>query len=135
MATTVSLTPAQIARLRTQLVLTGQAFADRINEADPLLRLDRNAISRYERSVRTASPHVEAAIARLWLHEGYPCMADGQSVTLTTNHPASSWGWPVAVVAGIPHGSAEIGPLDLGDAPAMIVEAAQRAGYEVAGEH
>jgi transcriptional regulator with XRE-family HTH domain len=133
-ATTVSpITPSQITRLRSQLGLSGQAFAGRINETDPLLRLDRNAVSRYERGVQSPGPHVAAAIARLWLHEGYPCTTGDHDAILATNHSASSYGQPVVLIGDVPHGSAEVGPLDLGDAPVAIVDAVQRAGYEVAG--
>lgn len=134
MASSVSsITPTQVARLRSQLALSGQAFAKRVNEADPALRLDRNAVSRYERGVRTPDYRVELALARLWLHEGYPCTADGRDAILTTNHAASSWGQPVILLDGVPHGSAEVGSLDLGDTPEAVAEAARRAGYEVAG--
>lgn len=127
------ITPAQIIRLRIQLAITGQAFAERINEATNGLRLDRNAVSRYERGVRTPDYRIETAIARLWLHAGYPCTVGGLAAVLTTNSSAANYGLPVVLIDGMPHGSAEVGAIDLGDAPVMIVETARRAGYEVIG--
>lgn len=128
------MTPHHIATLRTQTGLSQGRFAEAINAVNPLLRVTGNAISRYERdasltSARTPDVHVTAALTSLWLQQGYPCTANGQPATLTTNHPQSSWGQPVVVIDGVAHGSAEVEALDLGDAPESIREAASRAGY------
>ena len=123
------MTPSQITRLRQQ-VGSQQALADRIHDVDPLLSPNRHTVSRWERVGATSpNPHSLAALTTVWLAEGYPCTANGQPATLTTNHPQSSWGLPVAVIDGVAHGSAEVASLDLGDAPESIRERAERAGY------
>lgn len=133
MAQTVSpITPAQIIRLRRQLGLTQQQFADRLRETDPPIAANRPNVARWESGRITPNAHAQAAIARLWLHEGYPVLVDGDIATLTTNHAASSYGQPVVLIGDVPHGTAEVGPLDLGDAPEAVVEAVRQAGYEVA---
>lgn len=135
MASPVSpITPAQIIRLRTQLGVTQAQFADRLRAADPLIAANQPNVARWESGRITPNAHAQAAIARLWLHEGYPCTTDGRDASLTTNHAASSWGQPVILLDGVAHGSAEVGPIGLGDAPVAVAEAATRAGYEVAGE-
>ncbi len=66
------MTPAQIIALRQQLGETQQGLAERVNQVDPLLRLDRNAVSRYERGTRHPSPHVAAALTQLWIAADLP---------------------------------------------------------------
>lgn len=128
------MTPDQIKRLRHQPGYSQQGLADRVNALDTALRLDRNAVSRYERGVRTPSFQVALAMANLWLHEGYPItvtMHDGmtRSGTLTTESPASSYGLPVVVIGGLAYGSGDISDVDAGDVPGGIRDAATRAGY------
>jgi len=131
-AQTVSpITPAQITRLRRQLALTQAQFADRLRETDPLIAATQQSVQRWEAGRATPNAHAQAAIARLWLHAGYPVLVEGDIATLTTNHAASSYGQPVVLIGDVPHGTAEVGPLDLGDAPVAVVEAVRGAGYEV----
>ena len=59
------LTPDQIRHLRQQLGLSQAGLADRIRDVNPLLKTDRNAVSRYERGVRTPDVHVAAALERI----------------------------------------------------------------------
>ncbi len=130
--------PDQIKRLRHQHGCSQQELADRVNAMDTALRLDRNAVSRYERGVRTPTFQVALAMANLWLHEGYPVtvtMHDGQTQpgTLTTESSASSYGLPVVVIGGMAYGSGDISDIDPGDAPAGIRDAATRAGYMMRG--
>lgn len=132
------MTPAHIRALRGQLGCSQQALADRVNEIDLALRLDRNAISRYERGGRSPSYRVELALAALWLHEGYPATATFRvgsptNGVLTTNSSASSYGQPVYRDDDQAYGSAEVVSVSLGDAPPSIVDAVTRAGYVVAG--
>lgn len=127
------MTPNHVAALIAQTGETQQGLADRVNAADSGLRLDRNAVSRYVRGVRSPDYRVTAALTRVWLDAGYPCTANGHPATLTTNHPASSYGLPVVVIDSVPHGSAEVATLDLRDAPNTIREAVVRAGYRVQG--
>lgn len=124
------MTPAHVAALIDH-VGSGQELADRANAHDPHLRLDRNAVSRHKRGAQGVSLRAELAYTAVWLDAGYPCAANGRPATLTTNHPASSYGLPVVVIDGVAHGSAEVASLDLGDAPETIREAARRAGYQV----
>ena len=124
------MTPAHIAALIEQLG-SGQDLADRANAHDPNLRLDRNTISRHKRDAQSPALRAELAYAAVWLDAGYPCTANDQPATLTTNSPASSYGLPVVVIDGAPHGSADVAALDLGDCPEPIREAAIRAGYVV----
>ena len=56
------MTGDEIRALRERLGLSQQGLADRIREVDPILKTDRNAVSRYERGVRTPDPHVAAAL-------------------------------------------------------------------------
>lgn len=53
-------------------------------------------------------------------------------VTLTTEHPASSYGLPVAVADGEPYGPGDVwGWLELDVEDEHAVGAARRAGYDV----
>lgn len=71
------------------------------------------------------------------LADGYSCIAimrDGKrrDAILTTDHAASSYGQPVALIGTTPHGSGDVAALDLGHAHAAIVERARGAGYRLA---
>lgn len=60
-------------------------------------------------------------------------VVDGDLALLTTNSAASSHGAPVVMIDGVPHGPAEVGPIDIdGYVPDAIRDAAVMAGYEVA---
>lgn len=59
------MTPSDIKNLRQRLGLSQQGLADAINEIDPLLRADRNIVSRWERGKNTPTPHYQAALRKL----------------------------------------------------------------------
>jgi len=114
-----------VATLRAQLGSSQQELADLVNEADPSLRLDRNAVSRYERGVRTPDYRIASAMARVWLHHGYPVsvtLPDGsrRDGTLTTDHAASAWGQPVVVIDGQAYGTDDLAAIDLDEAPELM---------------
>lgn len=130
------MTAEQITHLRKQLGLSQAQFAERVNDMDPILRVDANAVSRYERNVRSPDPHVADALVRVWLHHGYPVtvtMLDGtaRTGTLTTDSSASSYGHPVVIVGEVSHGSGDVAMIDLGVAPDEIVARAIDTGYVV----
>lgn len=52
----------EIRTLRESLRLSQQEFANRIRTIDPLLKTDRNGISRWERGVRHPTTHALAAL-------------------------------------------------------------------------
>lgn len=56
------MTPSEIHDIRIRLGLSQQGLADAINEIDPLLRADRNIVSRWERGKNTPTPHYQAAL-------------------------------------------------------------------------
>lgn len=66
------MTPEQIKALRESLGLSQQGLADRINEIDPLLRVNRQTVYRWEGGKReggipgqSPSPHALAALQRI----------------------------------------------------------------------
>lgn len=124
------MTPTHVRSL-IALAGTQRDLAEAVNAQDSLLRVTAHAISRYARGVRSPSPHVAAALTAVWLSAGYPCIADGRPATLTTSHAASSYGLPVVVIEGVPHGAAECESIDLSGAPPSIVAAAIHAGYRL----
>lgn len=126
------MTPVQIATLRHQIGETQAGFADRLREIDPLLAPNRHTVARWERTDSvTPNAHAVAALTRLWLDEGYPATVGTQDAIITTNHPASSYGLPVVVLAGQARGSAEVGAVIMHGAPETVVDAMRRAGYQV----
>lgn len=62
-----TVTPEQIKALRESLGLSQQGLADRINEIDPLLRVNRQTVYRWEggKPTQAPSPHALAALQRL----------------------------------------------------------------------
>lgn len=118
------MTPDQIIALRQQLGLSQAGLADALNDLNPLLRANRQTVYRWEGGSpqRTPNVHSADALARLWLHHGYPVrvtMRDGthRDGTLTTDHSASSYGQPVVVIDGVPHGSGDVAGITLTSHP------------------
>ncbi len=60
-----SMTGDDIRTLRERLGLSQQGLADRITDIDPLIRADRNIVSRWERGVHRPNAHATAALVRL----------------------------------------------------------------------
>lgn len=61
------MTPDDIQALRARLGLSQQGLADLINEADPLLRVNRQTVYRWEggKPAQSPSPHALAALQRI----------------------------------------------------------------------
>lgn len=59
------MTSSDIRALRLRLGLSQQGLADRLNTIDPLLKADRNIVSRWERGKNTPNAHYLAALDRL----------------------------------------------------------------------
>lgn len=59
------MTPEFIKEIRERLGLSQQGLADAVNAVDPLLRADRNIVSRWERGLFKPNAHYQAALRKV----------------------------------------------------------------------